>query len=109
MAHLPFQYLHPHAWFVLVILFLELLNLGMLGPSLPDLKYEFFGSYSKAAWVSGVFDSCGAFLAFLCAPVIGAASDKYGRRYPLIASVVFANLPVWALASGLRSVCIVRC
>ena len=67
--------------FILVTLFIDILGIGIIVPILPVLIREFLGGNNvQAAVYYGVIISTYATMQFLCAPVLGALSDRYGRR-----------------------------
>ena len=75
--------------FILVTLFIDILGLGIIIPVLPELIREFTGGDdSQAGVLYGVIIALYALMQFLCAPVLGALSDRYGRR-PIILGSLF--------------------
>jgi MFS transporter, DHA1 family, tetracycline resistance protein len=67
--------------FVLVTVALDMLALGVMVPVLPKLIVEFEGGdLQRAASITGVFGFAWAFMQFLFQPVLGALSDRFGRR-----------------------------
>lgn len=67
--------------FVLVTVALDMLALGVMVPVLPKLIVEFEGGdLQRAASIAGVFSFAWAFMQFLFQPVLGALSDRFGRR-----------------------------
>lgn len=70
--------------FVFVTVVLDMVALGVTVPVLPKLIIEFKGGdIPAAAVVAGVFATVWAAMQFVFAPLIGAASDRFGRR-PII-------------------------
>ena len=70
--------------FIFVTVALDMLALGIIVPVLPKLVLEFEGGNSgRAAEIYGLFGTVFAAMQFLCAPTLGALSDRFGRR-PLI-------------------------
>ena len=58
-----------------------MLALGMVIPVLPELVKAFRGGNTvSAATTLGWFGTVWAFMQFVASPVIGALSDRYGRR-----------------------------
>lgn len=75
--------------FILVTLFIDILGLGIIIPVLPELIKEFAaGNDSRAGSYYGVIIALYALMQFLCAPVLGALSDRFGRR-PIILGSLF--------------------
>jgi DHA1 family tetracycline resistance protein-like MFS transporter len=67
--------------FIFVTVLLDMLALGVIVPVLPKLIIHFeHGDMSMAAIQTGVFGFIWAAMQFLFAPVIGALSDRFGRR-----------------------------
>jgi DHA1 family tetracycline resistance protein-like MFS transporter len=70
--------------FVFVTVVLDMLALGIMVPVLPKLIIEMSsGDIARAASVTGVFGFTWAAMQFVFSPVVGALSDRHGRR-PLI-------------------------
>src|SRR5258705_12049273 len=75
--------------FIFVTLLLDALALGVSVPVLPKLVLQFEGGDSAhAAAVFGVFGTAFSAMQFLFAPVLGALSDRLGRR-PVILLALF--------------------
>lgn len=75
--------------FILITLFLDVLGIGIVIPILPELIKEFMGGdASLAAGYYGPLIAAYALMQFLFAPVLGALSDRFGRR-PLILIALF--------------------
>ena len=75
--------------FIFVTLFIDILGLGIIIPVLPELIKEFTaGDDSRAGLYYGVIIALYALMQFLCAPVLGALSDRFGRR-PIILGSLF--------------------
>ena len=74
--------------FILVTLFIDILGIGIIIPILPGLIKELLrGDDGQAAVYYGVIISTYATTQFLCAPVLGALSDHYGRRPVILVSL----------------------
>ena len=90
--------------FIFVTLLLDALALGVSVPVLPKLVLQFEGGDSAdAAAVFGVFGTAFSAMQFLFAPVLGALSDRFGRR-PVILLALFGlglDYVVMALAPSL--------
>jgi DHA1 family tetracycline resistance protein-like MFS transporter len=75
--------------FVLVTVLLDVLALGITIPILPKLVEGMLGGDTgRAAILFGLFSTAWALMQFLFQPVLGALSDRFGRR-PVI---LFSNL-----------------
>src|SRR5271169_3209418 len=70
--------------FIIVTVTLDFLSLGIIAPVLPNLVKQFEGGdMARAAAVTGYFAFAWAAMQFLFSPLLGAWSDKFGRR-PII-------------------------
>ncbi len=67
--------------FILVTVLLDMLALGLVVPVLPRLVQSMVGGdAATTAEVLGVFGTAWALMQFLFSPVLGALSDRFGRR-----------------------------
>jgi DHA1 family tetracycline resistance protein-like MFS transporter len=67
--------------FVLITLFIDVLGMGLVIPILPRLVQNLVGgAIGEASFVFGLLVSIYAIMQFLFAPVLGALSDRFGRR-----------------------------
>jgi DHA1 family tetracycline resistance protein-like MFS transporter len=67
--------------FIFITIVLDMLALGMVIPVLPELVKQFRGGDTvSAAQTLGVFGTVWALMQFLASPVVGALSDRFGRR-----------------------------
>jgi DHA1 family tetracycline resistance protein-like MFS transporter len=74
--------------FLLATLFLDAVGIGLVYPVMPDLIGGIAGgAIDDAALWGGVLATAYAFTQFLGAPVLGALSDRVGRRPVLLASL----------------------
>ena len=70
--------------FIFFTVMLDMLALGVIIPVLPKLIEQFEGgNTARAAGLIGLFGTSWAVMQFLTSPVLGALSDRYGRR-PII-------------------------
>lgn len=72
--------------FALAVVFLDMLAIGIAVPVLPLLVGEFVTSKDDQAYWFGVLAATFGLMQFLCMPLLGAISDKIGRRPVLIFS-----------------------
>lgn len=74
--------------FIFVTVLLDVLSLALLIPILPTLiEREFLdGDTVKAAQITGIFATVWALMQFLFAPIMGALSDRFGRRRVILIS-----------------------
>ncbi|HVE84496.1 MAG TPA: TCR/Tet family MFS transporter [Myxococcales bacterium] len=79
--------------FIFITVALDMLALGVCAPVLPKLVIQFKGGdLAEAADINGWFGLAFASMQFLFAPLVGALSDRFGRR-PL---VLLSNLGLGA-------------
>ena len=73
--------------FIFVTVVLDMLALGIIVPVLPMLVLHFEGGDSaSAATIFGVFSTVFAAMQFLFSPLLGALSDRFGRRPVILIS-----------------------
>lgn len=72
--------------FVLAVVFLDMLGVGLAVPVLPLLVGEYVTSPDDQARWYGILAATFGLLQFLCMPLLGALSDKIGRKPVLIFS-----------------------
>ncbi|TWU03352.1 Tetracycline resistance protein, class C [Neorhodopirellula pilleata] len=74
--------------FILLTLLIDILAIGIIVPVLPALVKEFVGGdESLAGWYFGVIAASYSLMQFFFAPILGALSDRFGRRPVLLASL----------------------
>lgn len=71
---------------VLSTLLLDVMSLGLITPVLPTLIRGFTGQSPDAGLWAGGLIGMWALMQFFCQPVVGALSDRYGRRPIMLAS-----------------------
>jgi len=75
--------------FIFITLLLDVIGLGLIIPVFPQLIEELIqGSISEASQWAGLLTFAYAVMQFVCAPIIGNLSDKYGRRPVLLLSLL---------------------
>ncbi|HKS06684.1 MAG TPA: TCR/Tet family MFS transporter [Gemmatimonadaceae bacterium] len=73
--------------FIFVTVLLDMLAFGVIIPVLPNLVKTFQGGDTVAAANTlGVFNTMWAAMQFVCAPIIGSLSDRFGRRKVILGS-----------------------
>jgi DHA1 family tetracycline resistance protein-like MFS transporter len=90
--------------FILVTVMLDAGGVGLIIPVMPDLIREVnAGDLASAALWGGVLSTSFAVMQFLFGPLIGALSDRFGRRPVLLVSLVAMALDyvVMALAGSI--------
>ncbi|MBK8215142.1 MAG: MFS transporter [Myxococcales bacterium] len=95
--------------FLLLVVFLDVLSLGVTLPVLPRLVVV-LGGKGDSASVYGVFVASWQVAHLLAAPMLGALSDRYGRRPLLLISCLGLGLDygLMAVASSLGTLMIGR-
>jgi DHA1 family tetracycline resistance protein-like MFS transporter len=74
--------------FIFVVVFIDVLGIGIALPVLPMLVGEFTASRDlQSYWYGALVITYGA-MQFLCAPLLGALSDRFGRRPLLLWSLL---------------------
>jgi len=77
----------PALIFIFVTVVLDMLALGLIIPVLPTLVMGFVdGDTGRAAQLLGLFGAIWALMQFLASPVLGALSDRFGRRKVILLS-----------------------
>jgi DHA1 family tetracycline resistance protein-like MFS transporter len=85
--------------FILATLFLDAIGIGLIFPVMPDLIADVRGgTLGSAALWGGVLSASYAAMQFLCAPVLGVLSDRFGRRPVLLVSLAVMTLDYLASA-----------
>jgi len=74
--------------FVLLTVFLDILGIGLIIPVLPKLVSVFAPQPDLQAYWYGAIVAAYAIMQFFCAPLLGALSDRYGRRPVLLICVL---------------------
>ncbi|MDB5092983.1 MAG: tetA [Candidatus Eremiobacteraeota bacterium] len=91
-------------WFIFATVTLDMLAFGIIGPVLPKLVLGFVGGeVARASEVFGIFATAWAVMQFFCSPLLGALSDRFGRRPVIVLSSLGLGLDyvVMALAPNL--------
>lgn len=79
--------------FIFITVVLDVLALGIIIPVLPMLVEDFLGGdTARAATVFGVFGTVWALMQFVFAPILGALSDRWGRRPVILLSCLGLGL-----------------
>lgn len=94
----------PAFWFIFIVVLLDVIALGIVIPVLPMLVESFTGgSVARAAYWVGFFTTVWALAQFVCSPIAGALSDRYGRRPVVLIScfALAADYVLMALAPNL--------
>lgn len=73
--------------FILVTALLDVMSMGIVIPVLPQLIESLSGSSSAAGLWNGLFVALWAGMQFICSPIIGSLSDRFGQRPVILLSV----------------------
>lgn len=74
--------------FIFAVILLDMLGVGLIIPVFPELVEQFRGGDTSSAAVAvGAIAACYAVAQFVCAPILGALSDRFGRRRILLLSM----------------------
>lgn len=90
--------------FILLSVMIDAMGIGLIIPVMPDLIQEVNGgTLANAAVWGGVLSTVFAVMQFTFGPMIGALSDRFGRRPVLIVSLVVmaADYIVMAIAGSI--------
>jgi MFS transporter, DHA1 family, tetracycline resistance protein len=89
--------------FIFAIVLLDVIALGIVIPVLPKLVESMVGQTARGAEIFGLFGTAWALMQFLCSPLLGALSDRFGRRPVLLISMAGHGLDyiLMALAPNL--------
>lgn len=86
----------PATAFILVTAMLDVMAMGLVIPVLPILVEQFAGRADTAGLWNGLLVALWAVMQFVCSPLIGSLSDRYGRR-PVILISVAGQTADWTL------------
>jgi MFS transporter, DHA1 family, tetracycline resistance protein len=75
-------------WFVLIAVFIDMVGIGIAIPVLPILIGAYTENREMQAWWNMGLSVAFGLMQFLCAPMLGAISDRFGRRVVLIAAII---------------------
>jgi len=73
--------------FIFAVVLLDVIALGIVIPVLPKLVESMVGETARGAEVFGLFGTAWALMQFVCSPLLGALSDRFGRRPVLLISM----------------------
>jgi len=87
--------------FIMLTVLIDMAAIGLIVPVLPSIVGGFTGSTTDQALWYGVISTAFGFANFFGAPVLGALSDRYGRRPVLLLG--FCGLAVTFFATALAT------
>lgn len=74
--------------FIFVTMLIDVIGFGVIIPVMPQLIQQLAGgSMSNAATYGGFLIASYAVMQFICSPIVGGLSDRYGRRPILLVSL----------------------
>ena len=84
--------------FILIVVFIDVLGIGLAMPVLPMLVGDYAPSRDLQSYWYGVLVIVYGLMQFFCAPLLGALSDRFGRRPVILASIFGLGLHYLLLA-----------
>src|SRR6266853_2887146 len=91
--------------FILIMVAFDVLAFGIIAPVLPDLVRQFEGGdFARASSITSYFGLAWATMQFIFSPILGAWSDRFGRRPVILISCfgLSVDYVFMALAPSLR-------
>jgi DHA1 family tetracycline resistance protein-like MFS transporter len=82
----------PAVVFVLVAVAIDVIGIGLILPVFPRLVGEFTATRDAQTYWYGLLTVTFGLTQFLCAPLLGALSDRFGRRPIMLASMAGMGL-----------------
>jgi DHA1 family tetracycline resistance protein-like MFS transporter len=84
--------------FILVTVLFDVLGFGLIIPVLPALVGQFAQDPASQSYWYGLLSAVYGLMQFVCAPLLGALSDRFGRRPVILISVFGLGLDFLLLA-----------
>src|SRR6478672_8527475 len=96
--------------FIMITVLIDMVSIGLIVPVLPALVGSFTASQTEQAWWFGAVMFAFSIANFIASPIIGALSDRFGRRPVLLVGFCALSLSffVTALATALWMLIVVR-
>ena len=96
--------------FIMLAVLIDMVSIGLIIPVVPALVGSFSGSQADQAFWYGVVAFAFGFSNFLASPMLGALSDHFGRRPPLLLGFLGLALSFFgtALATSIAGLVAVR-
>ena len=91
----------PGVGFIFVTLVLAVVGFGLLIPVLPALVVQLTGGeISTGSHTYGMIIGSYALMQFICSPILGALSDRYGRRRIILIATAGSALDYFIMANA---------
>jgi DHA1 family tetracycline resistance protein-like MFS transporter len=87
-------------WFVFIAVFIDMIGIGIAFPVLPILVGNYTTSTAAQTHWAIALSVTYSLMQFLCAPLLGAISDQFGRRPVLIAAIVGLGIHYFVIATA---------
>ena len=87
-------------WFVFIAVFIDMIGIGIAFPVLPILVGNYTTSTAAQTHWAITLSVTYSLMQFLCAPLLGAISDRFGRRPVLIAAIVGLGIHYFLIATA---------
>jgi len=84
--------------FIFITVTIDTIAMGITAPVLPMLIERLSGGVRQAGWMNGLFMTVFALMQFMFSPILGALSDRYGRRPILLLSIAGLGLSYAGMA-----------
>jgi MFS transporter, DHA1 family, tetracycline resistance protein len=96
--------------FIMITVLIDMLAIGLIIPVLPPLVGKFSGSQADQTYWYGLVALAFGVANFLASPILGALSDRYGRRPVLLLGFMGLGISFFgtAFAAGLGTLLAVR-
>ncbi|MCX7201004.1 MAG: MFS transporter, partial [Burkholderiales bacterium] len=100
----------PAMGFILLTVLIDMMSIGIIVPVLPALIGTFTDGAADQAWWLGIVSFAFGIANFFGAPVLGALSDRYGRRPVLLLGFcgLALNFFATALSTSMAMLIVVR-
>jgi DHA1 family tetracycline resistance protein-like MFS transporter len=91
----------PGVGFIFITLVLSIVGFGLLIPVLPKLIKEFQGGdFTTGSYSFGWIVSIYALMQFICSPILGSLSDRFGRRRIILIATAGSAIDYVVMASA---------